>query len=1186
MKLLKEKVIALLCLGAALTGGPLSAEVWFGKTNRSWDNPHNLAPQGRFFATSDYGFTLGSPDPFLKSAWGYKRFTRGQITATQPAGTLRHLLPESEPWISGPGETLFGVAFEKPFVSDDKPLKDPVLFDHILLSWGSEVPEPGSWGGVIVTKEGEIKRLAIDPAEKLYPYDKTELRFDPVTIDKLYFAKTPGKSGNNLLELNGLRAYFAERPLLTNRLAVWQPDFYGCTFDSNYPGAIVKIFPMCEFFTGVPSFEVTTTWFHSPGILSNLQPGLIHRGKFIQPMRKDYEVRSASANGVETLRYFLEFAVPGRDEPVKLDVGATFRRNADDSITLDFTSVGDLPPETAIAVSVRGSKELFTSAVGKKVPGTFDPAQAIKLDTPAGEVSLAFSGARLFNVSQDSNDYRSETKDLSIWELKDFKQQRDYVFQAESAGNHLSLTIGLPLFEKAKPLPQKFAFYDAPADSGAKGTAPFRAEDLELVDTIQCGDPKDPHAVYDITNDPNLKYERTQNILSHVRAYNMDTPPLIERPEAGAVPITNVAGQACRAIPAEYGAYVRYVLNADLEVGAYYLVEMEHAFDRTRRGSLEITSGQNFNFLTRSGLDTGTLSHDGKFQKESILFKAQQSFRPVPSHEIAKPFSLWIANAVMWQGWIKGPGPAIKSINIYKVKNMPRIPDLAKLLPDDPGQRRHVGYHTQYFLPEFFRVDNQLTGMDQVWSNISVASVLASGMLSPPLYPDAGLFHPGTLDAYAKALELAEKNGNTVKTYLAYLLHWGSPGTRDSFGGFTESGYASYNWDNIPISPTKDEREIISQALARSLPELIRYKSLQVVCMADTPGAPFTRRNLADFSRDTGHKVDATAIVDRDVLNAAAILDAGPETVQAWIKWSGEKRHALLTWLRDEIRKQRPDLTLMVNTNWTRGLTHPYWNESANFPLAKENLERHGLKTYGDYLKMNAYNPALYKGEKGIAMQIHAGWPAVSLMGNNHRSIEVLHGKSNSLNKTGEQGPAAPDFSDEPWMRDLAASFEGGLNYSLSISSEESPKPWTGHMAHCFKNGTELQKSMIQAAVLNARFVDMETYAFAWSGRIPEIRRFAVPFRLLPFTTPEPFEGKLRCASDTLMIRKHGNRYALINSADTPQKAVIEIPDGTEKLTDLSSGFAVKYEIKEEDGKRIAEWDMEPYSLKVLSFDE
>jgi len=41
-------------------------------------------------------------------------------------------------------------------------------------------------------------------------------------------------------------------------------------------------------------------------------------------------------------------------------------------------------------------------------------------------------------------------------------------------------------------------------------------------------------------------------------------------------------------------------------------------------------------------------------------------------------------------------------------------------------------------------------------------------------------------------------------------------------------------------------------------------------------------------------------------------------------------------------------------------------------------------------------------------------------------------------------------------------------------------------ISHCFTNGADLQKSMSQSAVRNARFVDMETYAFAWSRRISE----------------------------------------------------------------------------------------------------
>ena len=113
--------LALAVLALFLTGKVLQAEVLFGMMRgrwQAWQEDHDLAAQGRFFATSDYGFTPGEPDPYLKNAWGYQRFTRGQVTSELPAGSLHTLFPHSQPWMSGAERTLFGVAFEKPFVGD------------------------------------------------------------------------------------------------------------------------------------------------------------------------------------------------------------------------------------------------------------------------------------------------------------------------------------------------------------------------------------------------------------------------------------------------------------------------------------------------------------------------------------------------------------------------------------------------------------------------------------------------------------------------------------------------------------------------------------------------------------------------------------------------------------------------------------------------------------------------------------------------------------------------------------------------------------------------------------------------------------------------------------------------------------------------------------------------------------
>lgn len=1189
-KTLATKTIVLCALLAAET---LQADVLFGMHRgrwRAWEADHDLAPQGRFFATSDYGFTPGAPDPYLKTAWGYQRFTRGQVTAELPAGSLHALFPHSRPWLSGAERTLFGVSFENPFSGDSLPPERPITFDRLEIAWGAYVPPSGAWGGLIVTEEGDIVRLPVDRNATLYPYDKTDLRFDPVTVRTLYLAKEGGDAQTPAAyaQIDGLHLYYAERPILTNHLVVWQPDFYACVYDTERPGVIRKIFPMCEFFNTIPAFEVQSIWPQKPGILAHVEPWLMYAGAALAPRREAYPVRSESADGTDTLRYTLEFEAPGLGDAVNVDVVATFRRSVADSLTLALSTADALPPGARLALTLRGDGELYGDAFGNRDEIAFDPDLPLTLDTPAGTVDLAFTGAATFSVMRDEADYRAETRDMTIWQRRDSYQQGDYVFRVESSGDDLSLTIGLPLFERAKPAEQRFSWADAPAGSGPDGIAPFRPEDLELVEIIRCGDPNDPHTIYDVTNDPRRENTRYRGMLRNVRPYSLDVGPLIERPGVGAVPITEVAGSPVRALPDEYGAYFRYVLDTDFELGAYYLLVIEHAFDQTRRGSLEITAHEgNFSFFLRSGLDTGADGHDGRFRREPILFRASQQFRPSPAWEIRRPFTLWIANALQWQGWIKAPGPAVKTIEIYKVNTMPRIPDLEALLPPDPNQRRHVGYHTQYFVPEFYRVDNQLTGMNQVWGNISCASVFASGMVRPPRYPVAGAFHPGALDAYAKALDLAAQHGATLKTYLAQVLHWGYPEPRDAFAGFVESGYASYNWDDIPLSPTPDERAVIAQALSRALPVLARSPALQTICMSDTPGNPFTLRNLVDFMRDTGHIVDAKPIVDRDNLNAAAILAAGPQTIAAWIEWSCAKRHERVVWLRDEIRRHRPDLTLMLNAGWTRGVMHPYWNNPPEDPLSQASLARHGLSTYADSLRFRAYDPALYRDEPGIAMQLHAGWPAVSLMGNNYRTIEVLHGQGQSFTKTGAPGPAAPDFSGEAWMRELAASFAGGLNYSLSISSEESSKPWTGHVAHCFKNGRELQQSMMQALLLNARFVDMETYAFAWSGRIAEIRRFAVPFRLLPFTPPEPYPGTLYNASETLSVRKHGARYALINSGDQPVKAVLGLPPDEDTLYDLSDGRATPCDVSTGvDGSRVAEFELEPYSFRVLAAQE
>jgi hypothetical protein len=1112
-----------------------------------WEKNHDLAPQGRFFSNTDFAYKPGEKDEYKLE------LTRGLITGAAPAGSIARLF--HEPWISGKERTLFGVAFDRELTGKFLPDKRPLKFDRILITWGAQVPAPGSWGGFIITDEGKIVDLPVEKDKKLYPYDKTEIKFDPVTIKKLYFAKKGAEDGlpDNYLEISGLHVFFHEESGITNYVTVWQPDWYVCSFDTKSPGCIAKILPMSEFFNISPgAAPLQHFWIEGP--LRNLRPVVTVDGKELSPLKKSYTFTKKSKDNSDTLSYTLDFELPGGKGIFSADVTAVFKRSAEDSVKMTVKPGKDFPAGAVIGFRAEGGKDFLGPVFSGKPDVSIDLAKRAVLGSAAGEIVLSAENTPKLEAKLSGEYYLLDARGLP--------------------GKEASLTIGLPVFESAKTPPVSHTVFNAPAARGPEGLAPFQPEDLELLETIDCGNPGDPHKFYDISNDPRVSSHR--QIFTALVKPRVQMLPAILCPDKGKVPVSDVLGRKCRDIGDYYGAYFRYELKTDFERDTQYLLVFEHAFDKERRGAVEISDSGRMNCGVLSGLDTGVFGHSGSFKRESILFNVPHYVRPRAPDEFKKPFSVWVANTWLWHGWIKAPGPAVSKIEIHKVKRMPQTFGLTKLLPPE-NQRRHAGYHTQSFRPEFFRSDNQVTGLDSVWLNNSAASVLTSGMGWRSPYPIAGSFHPGTFDGYQKALALAEKNGAIIKTYLAQVLHWGMEGSgHDSFGGYAEDHYATYNWEDIPLAPSADEFELVSKALAKALPALLKHKSLQYLCMADPTGRPFTFRNIRDFTKETGIKVEPVPWASHEMKNAKILLDAGPETVAAWTKWACEKRAALHKRLLAEIRKHGPSLFLMLNANWTREYLDPYWSSPSDFFLSKEKLAERGIKSYPDYLRFRGWDPALYKGVDGMAFQIHAGGPAITLFANNDRP-ETIGDKP---------GPRAPDFTFEPWMRDIAESFSSGLNYSLSINSEESPKPWSAHCAYCFKNGLELKKSMTEALLLNARFVDLETYGIPWRGRIAEIREFAVPFRLLPFTKPEAPEAKLVNASGSLILRKHADRHALINASDKAQNAIIEPLPGKDSVTDLSSGAPERLKTTVKDGKKALSVPLEPWSFKVLTFSK
>lgn len=1142
----KNVLFLLVIYTLTFSGVNVKSEVLFGfcrGDSSTWVKAHDLAPQGRFFATTDFAFDPKKPDEFRAV------LTRGQVSAKFPVGGLKH------PWISGLKRTLFGISFDKPFTGCNLPAKRPIKFNKIVINWGALPPIPDGWGGFIITEEGKTVDLPIDRNKKLYPYDSSIIEIEPTTIKKLYFAKKGIEDGirDYYLEVLGMQAIFDEEKEVTNCLAIWQPGDYVCEFDRQTPGIITKILPVAPYF----SFQFSTdplrhSWL--PGILTELSPFVVYKGKILRPEKKNTQALVDSNKKFDRLKYKLEFKLPDTNKKAVVNVEADFFARSKNAIVLKFSPDKDFPAEVCLGTSMKGLKELYKNCMGTRKKAEFDTKSPVLLDTPAGEVKIDVKGAdRLTAVDKGSYIlFKTQTR------------RKD----------KLSISLSLPIGTEGKLPENNFQWYESSATQGKEGFSPFLAKDLELLEVINCGDPNDPHKFYDIAIDPVAK--KKKNHLKKLVPPKTNLTPLVNTPEKGKVPITEILGKKCRATNDYYGTYFRFQLKTEFKRNVPYLVVIEHAFDRERRGTFEIADGRSVPAIS-TGLDTGVGGHNQQFVKEGFIFELPYQFKPRIQDKLKPPFFFWASNVWQWHGWLKADGPAISKIEIYRIKRLPKLPDLKKLSPPEQ-EKRFIGFYTQMPGPTFFDKELKYTGFNSVWVNLCTASTLGAGMNWRTNRQLTGGFHPGTLNAFEKLLAKADKSGVIIRTYLAQLLHFGyTEKGLDSFGGYAEDHYATYNWEDIPLKPTASELKHISEALAKAMPRLVKYKSLQAICLADPTGRPFTLRNLKDFTEDTGFKVKAIPVSEHARRNAVNLLNSSPETLKAWMAWSSKKRFELHSWLLKEIRKYRKDLVLMCNAKWTREYLNDYWSNPPGYPLSKENFAKKGINDFGQYLKFCGFDPALYKGKDGFAFQIHAGGSALTLFANNDRF--------ETQNK-GRAGRRAPNFWREKWARELSRDFSGGVCVSLSINSEESPKPWTSHSAYCFKNARELCQSMIEALLVNARYIEMETYALPWKGRISEIRKFAVPFRLLPFANPEPFKGKLCNSSINISMTKYGDRYALINAGDNKGKVSVELPTGKKNIFDLSSGYKIKLKTYQNKNKKVCvDIVLEPWSLKTLSID-
>ena len=1113
---------------------PLCAEILFNYQHPAnygeFGKQEEFAGKGRFFATTDFADT---------------GFESGGLLCgrtIEKAGILPSL---QKPWMGDGSRTLFGIRFNYPIPPNypgqfERFTNGIPLFDRAEISWNAEAPLLNSWSVCIENAEGKLVKINTDSAKTIYPRDRTTINFTPTTIRAFYVGLKGREDGlENFPSVRDIKLYIlADRNhSLTNNI-VAASDLYQAYFSVTSPGMIDRLIPSTEvIWAGFA--EIPYRW---------MTPFIKYNGTNLFPVKKEYPVKTNSSGQSDCLEYTLSFDVPG-SEPVQLAVKAAFRKTAEKSVEFGMRA-DKLPDGASIGYQFYGPEAVFGALAdaAKDLSG-----QPISVRTPVGKMEFHLSGADRLNLSRAEGLARAED-----WFGNTVKWIR---LETVASGPEMDLAISLPIGSSGQPQPETLNYTWRPslANEGDGALAPFKMSDLELLEEIDCGNPDDPHKCYDSTNDPAVAALRKKYGDKLKPFSDQDNPygflAFLDNPGAGAVPLETINGKSCRAIPDKLGSYFRYDLNIKLKPRTPYLVVVEHAFDKTRRGEFHsICLDEKTEDLVYSrGLYGGFESEpdpENGFRTEFVLCNFRGlSFPGVRGIKNTKD-SIVFANKMHSGPWIKVPGLAVKNIRIYRVKNMPELPDISGLSPAVEQQRSLTMWTEMDRGPNALYLFQypKLLGYNVIWSH---TREFWGGRWWGPPQPS---WHPGSLAGNDLLFAAAEKQGIAVNIHLGELLHLGFENT--DYDSFTAWPYMG---ERIPIKPTMEELDHMAGALKIIMPILAKYRSLRDVSTHFWPDSVFTRRNIEDFRAATGAKLVPSPSASE---NVQSLLNGGPEMLRQWRQWACAERFKFNGWLLAEVRKYRPDLFVTLLRYWDHGagLVEPCLGRDMIPGADRQKFASAGITNMVDYLRFFGIAPELYAGNSGFMLEMEA--------------YSVLR-----------SGREVPDYFETDWFREIRKGFNrGGLGLMLHAATLEASVPLQYYHCPYVVPKTEFRKGLVRAFVYgNPRNISIGSYNEPWGARLGDFREFAVAYRLLPFVEPENYGGKITDTASQAVIGKYGSRYGLVNNGDKDTMVELDLPAGMAAASDLSEGVLTKLEtLKNKDGKPTVKIAMKPWSLKVL----
>jgi hypothetical protein len=272
----------------------------------------------------------------------------------------------------------------------------------------------------------------------------------------------------------------------------------------------------------------------------------------------------------------------------------------------------------------------------------------------------------------------------------------------------------------------------------------------------------------------------------------------------------------------------------------------------------------------------------------------------------------------------------------------------------------------------------------------------------------------------------------------------------------------------------------------------------------------------ADTLRRYQHRT-GTEVPARTAAEAYAWLHSDPRRLKQWQAWRCAEMHALLTRLRDALRKHRTDWVLKVKVMNRRNM------------LLLRATDEEAL----DLLLGQGIDPKLYANEEGMFFVVRSNYESKPKNRQGTAGFNFTHGVADVPTRYGT------GFHQWTGYWEQAGVFNCLSRYSIGWLASANLVPPGRYI---------LETATYHLRVGNIRELQYQTWERGIGGWEHSLRRFAAAFRSLPVAEPNRFEGRVEVlsgppADETLWIAWYDDRLAVLNDHPAARCIRLQLPE-------------------------------------------